>query len=124
MARTERATRTPLSTRSILEVKGQEAGYTYRVVNDVGDRIDTFKEAGYGVVTDPNVTIGDRRVTNPSKEGSAVTTSVGGGVKGVLMRIKDEWYKEDQKAKQRTVDELEAATNKNSSTDYGSVKIT
>jgi len=34
---TTRPTRTPLANRNILTVKGEEAGFKYRIVNDTGN---------------------------------------------------------------------------------------
>jgi len=118
-----RTTRTPLGQRSVLGVKGKEPGYTYRIVNDVGDRIESFKERGYEIVSDDSVKIGDRRVAVPTKEGTPVQVSVGGGTKGFLMRIKDEWYKEDQTYKEQQLSEQEQAMKAKSSQDYGTLKI-
>lgn len=119
---TTRPQRTPLQNRSILGVKGKEPGYSYRIVNDVGDRIDSFKARGYEIVEDQTVQVGDRRVASPTKEGSPVQVSVGGGTKGYLMRIKDEWYKEDQAAKEAELKELEKSM-KPVSSDFGSIKM-
>lgn len=110
-------------TRNVLTVKGQEAGYVYRIVNDTGDRIQQLQELGYELVND--VQVGDRRVAVASKEGSPVQVSVGGGMKGYVMRIQKDWYDEDQKAKQARVDELEGtmkADAKNAA-DYGSLTV-
>lgn len=115
-------TRTPISgARNVLTVKGKEPGFHYRIVNDVGDRIDMFKEAGYEVVTH-EAKIGDRRLAQPSKLGAAATTHVGNGVQGVLMRIPQEWYDEDQEAKENKLRETEDAMS-SSDADYGSLKI-
>src|SRR5438067_8290385 len=91
-----RVRRTPVGVRNVLTVAGKEAGYEYRIVNDTGDRVEQFKAAGYEVVSAKDVTIGDRRVSAASAEGTAATVSVGGGTKAVVMRIKSEWYEEDQ----------------------------
>jgi hypothetical protein len=124
VTKTTRPQRTPLANRSVLSVKGKEPGYTYRIVNDVGDRVDMFSERGYEVVSDNSVKIGDRRVSLPTKEGSPVQVSVGGGTKAFLMRIKDEWYKEDQDAKEAQLkDQERSMTNAPSTGTYGSVKI-
>jgi hypothetical protein len=40
------------------------------------------------------------------------------------MKIKKEWYEEDQKAKAAALAEQEKAMTKEASSDYGSVKIT
>lgn len=105
-----RVRRTPVGVRNVLTVAGKEAGYEYRIVNDTGDRVEQFKAAGYEVVSAKDVTIGDRRVSAASAEGTAATVSVGGGTKAVVMRIKSEWYEEDQGRKQESVDQTEAAT--------------
>ena len=122
--RTSRPQRTPLANRSVLSVKGKEPGYEYRIVNDVGDRVEMFKSMGYEVVADDSVQIGERRIANPSREGSPVQVSVGGGTKGYLMRIKDEWYKEDQTYKEQQLTEQEQAMKAKSSQDYGTLKLT
>lgn len=105
-----RVRRTPVGVRNVLTVSGKEPGYEYRIVNDTGDRVEQFKSAGYEVVSAKDVTVGDRRVNAASAEGSAATVSVGGGSKAVVMRIKSEWYEEDQHRKQSDVDQTEAAT--------------
>lgn len=118
--------RTPINGRNVLTVTGKEPGYTYRVVNDVGDRIQQFLDAGYELVDGSAVKVGDRRVDNASAEGSKAQVSVGKtGEKAFVMRIKDEWYKEDQVAKQAEVDRLEQSITKNltGKADFGSVKI-
>ena len=120
-----RTKRTPLANRSVLGIKGKEPGYVYRIVNDTGDRISSFQEQGYEIVTDSTITIGDRRVGKASADGSPVQVSVGGGIDGFLMRIKDEFYKEDQDYKEQKLQELEQSMRKEAarSADYGSLKI-
>ena len=118
-----RTKRTPLANRSVLGIKGKEPGYVYRIVNDTGDRISSFQEQGYEIVTDSTITIGDRRVGKASADGSPVQVSVGGGVDGFLMRIKDEFYKEDQDYKEQKLAELEGSMKRDSGTDYGSLKL-
>lgn len=112
-------------TRNVLTVSGKEPGYQYRVVNDVGDRIAQYEEMGYEVVLDSNVTVGDRRIANPTKEGSPVQTSVGNGMKAYVMRIRDEFYQEDRAAKDRHVDNLEKGMIKEAreGADYGKVSV-
>ena len=121
-----RVQRTPVGTRNVLSVRGKEAGFEYRVVNDDSDRIEQFKAAGYEVVLARDVTIGDKRVSATSPEGSAASVSVGDGKKGVIMRIRKDWYDEDQAAKQRSIDELEATTKQDaiSGASYGKLEIT
>ena len=121
---TTRPQRTPLANRSVLSVKGKEPGYEYRIVNDVGDRVEMFKSMGYEVVADDSVQIGERRIANPSREGSPVQVSVGGGTKAFLMRQKAEWYKEDQATKEAQLkDEEQAMRTEAQSGMYGKLKI-
>ena len=121
---TTRPTRTPLANRNILTVKGEEAGFKYRIVNDTGDRIQLFKDMGYEIVSDDSVQVGDRRVANPTKEGTPVQVSVGGGTKAFLMRQREDWYKEDQATKEARIKEQEKAMKADASQGmYGSLKI-
>lgn len=120
--RTERKTRTPIDgIRTRLNVRGKDPDYEYYIVNDVDDRVERHKEAGWEVVTDKETTIGERRVSAPTAEGSAKTVSVGQGLTGVLMRIKREWWEEDQARKvQATQDTVNATVrDANKSGDYG-----
>ncbi len=104
-----RVTRTPVSQRNILTVKGKDPNYEYRIVNDVEDRITQFLEAGYEVVENEAVDVGDKRVSQGTPVGSKKIFSVGGGTKAFVMRIKKDWYQEDQTDKQRRVDAQEAS---------------
>jgi len=104
----QRTKRTPINGRNVLTVEGKDPNYVYRVVNDVGDRITTFQDAGYELVEGKSVRIGDRRVNAASPEGSKAQVSVDkNGTKAFVMRIPKEWYDEDQAAKQIHVDALE-----------------
>lgn len=119
-----RPKRTPISGRNVLTVKGKEPGYEYRIVNDTGDRIEMFKDAGWELVESKTVTVGDRRVDRTTSEGSYAQVSVGGGTKAFVMRIPKEYYDEDQKAKQAQVNALEESMKKQalSSSDYGKLE--
>ena len=121
----QRPQRTPLANRSVLGIKGKEPGYVYRIVNDTGDRVASFQEQGYEIVTDSSITIGDRRVGKASADGSPVQVAVGNGIDGYLMRIKEEYYKEDQAYKEQKLSELEQSMKKeaNEIADYGRLKI-
>jgi hypothetical protein len=123
---TNRPRRTAINgTRNRLSVRGKEPGYTYRIVNDTDDRIQTLQEIGYEIVTDSKVSVGDKRIANPTQEGSPVQVSVGQGVKAYLMRQKQEWYDEDQIAKNAKNDELEAQMKREAKDSgfYGKLKI-
>jgi len=125
MKNTQRPTRTPLANRNILKVKGEEAGFKYRIVNDTGDRIQMFKDMGYEIVSDDSVQVGDRRVANPTKEGTPVQVSVGGGTKAYVMRQREDWYAEDQATKEARLKEQEKSMKADASQGmYGSLKIT
>jgi hypothetical protein len=108
-----RPKRTPINGRNVLTVSGKDPNYVYRIVNDVGGRIDMFKEAGYEMVLDKDVKVGDRRLNNSSAEGSNAQVVVDKqGTKAFVMRIPKEWYDEDQAAKQAQVLELEQTMKK------------
>lgn len=105
-----RTQRVPVGTRNVLSVAGKDPSYEYRIVNDSGDRVQEFLDAGYEVVDAGSVRVGDKRVNSASSEGSISQISVGQGQKAFVLRIKKEWYAEDQAAKQARVNELESAT--------------
>jgi regulator of protease activity HflC (stomatin/prohibitin superfamily) len=105
-----RVQRTPVGTRNVLTVAGKEAGYEYRIINDSGDRVQEFLDAGYEIVSNDSVRVGDKRVNAATAEGSKAQLSVGQGQKAYVVRIKKEWYDEDQAAKQVHVNKLEEAT--------------
>lgn len=117
-----RPQRAPLGKRNRLSIKNKEAGYIYRIVNDIDDRVDQLKGIGYEVCTTEQVgAVGDKRVDTTSSLGTAAHFSVGQGRKAVVMRIPEEWYKEDQAAKQAQIDTVEATMKRDArkSADYG-----
>jgi len=118
-----RVTRTPVGTRNILTVKGKDPNYEYRIVNDIDDRVAQFQEAGYELVANDTVKVGDKRVNSTTSEGSVKQLSVGQGTKAYLMRIKKDWFDEDQQAKQAKVTEIERATQDKALTGtYGTIE--
>jgi len=112
-------------TRNKLTVKGKDPNYVYRIVNDDDDRITQMQEIGYEIVTDSTLKVGDKRVAVPTTEGSPTKVSVGGGKIAYVMRIRKEFYDEDQKAKQALADELETSTKREAReiSDYGKLSI-
>lgn len=123
---TTRTRRTPINgTRNRLTVRGQEDGFVYRIVNDIDDRVQSLQEIGYEIVTDSKVTVGDKRIANPTQEGSPIKVSVGQGVQAYVMRQKKEFFDEDQRAKNAQHDELEAQMKRDANKDgfYGKLKI-
>ncbi len=119
-----RTQRTPIGQRNVLTVAGKDPNYVYRIVNDSGDRVQEFLDAGYELVEASSVRVGDKRVNSASAEGTVSQISVGQGQKAMVMRIKREWYNEDQAAKQVQVNELES-TIKQKALDgtYGKLEI-
>lgn len=105
-----RTQRVPVGTRNVLTVAGKDANYEYRVINDSGDRVQEFLDAGYELVEKESIRVGDKRVNSASAEGSVSQISVGQGQKAFVVRIKKEWYEEDQAAKQTKVNALEDST--------------
>lgn len=120
-----RVTRVPVGQRNILTVKGKDPAYVYRIVNDVDDRITQFQEGGYEIVQDEAVKVGDARASAGTPVGTAKNMSVGRGTKAYVMRIKREWYEEDQANKQGNVDRQEQATREKAlDGTYGKLALT
>jgi hypothetical protein len=107
-----RPKRVPLGTRNVLQYPERE-GFKRRVVNDVEDRVMRFKQAGYEIVQNSDLPGGDPRAGDASQMGMPVAKNVGNGVKGVLMEIPEDWYLEDQKAKQDKLMAGEAVMRQN-----------
>ena len=121
----ERAKRVPISgSRNVLTVEGQDNDFVYRWVNDKDGRIDRFKAAYYELVKD-DVKVGDKTVDSASGNNGNVSKDVGNGITAYLMRIKKEWFLEDQAAKQVEVDRSEESMkrelNKQGDGSYGGV---
>jgi len=119
-----RVQRTPVGTRNVLTVKGKDPNFVYRIVNDVDDRVQQFLDAGYEIVENETVDVGDKRVNNVSALGSKKHISVGQGTKAFVMRQKREWFEEDQARKLSHVNEVERATREKAlDGTYGDLKI-
>lgn len=103
---TNRPKRTPIANRNILTAS-ERPGYTRRWVNDTDSRIAEFKAAGYEVVYEEDADTSDARAQDATRGGSAVSKHVGSGTTAYLMEIPNEYYAEDQKAKQDAIDEKE-----------------
>jgi len=121
----KRPKRVPLGTRNVLKYP-KRPGYVRRVVNDVEDRIYRFQQAGYEIVQKADLPSGDPRAGDASQMGMPVSKNVGNGVKGVLMEIPEEFYREDQKARQDkiTADEMAMKQSKGGvEGGYGDLKL-
>jgi len=103
----------------------KDPDYVYRFVNDTGSRVANFQSAGYEIVRDENLVVGDNRVFDPSASEPGKKVISNDGTVSYLMRIKKEWHEEDQAAKQAYIDETEGAIKQTASqgADYGSVKL-
>lgn len=126
--------RIPLGVRQRLTAPARK-GYVRRFVNDEGDRIKRFVDAGWTPVTGETLNIdnpedpkgvGDPRIDTSKPIGSPIMETVDRtGKKAYLMEIPKEWYDEDVSARQRQIDELERniTARPNQEGHYGAIKI-
>ena len=121
----KRVVRKSLAQRGPLSVHGdKDPNYEYRFVNDIGSRVQVFREAGYELVEDSDLIVGDSRVSDPTTLGTAKVVTNKDGTQQYLMRIKREWYNEDQTSKEEQNAEIEKALQREASQmDYGKVEI-
>jgi len=103
---TNRPKRTPIAQRNVMTVQNKREGFKQRWVNDVDGRIQVFEEAGYTAVQRPTE-VGDPQAGAATQSGSVVRKPVGGGVSAVLMEIPDDYYSEDQQAKEARIKDQE-----------------
>lgn len=123
----KRVVRKSLFQRGPQSIAGEkDPNYVYRFVNDTGSRIANFQAAGYEIVKDDELTVGDSRVFDPSDLGSGKKVTSNDGTVSYLMRIKKEYYDEDQAVKQNYNNETERAMKQQAtqSADYGTIKVT
>ena len=120
-----RVARKPLTQRGPQAIAGEKnPEFEYRFVNDTGSRIQNFKAAGYEFVTGDDLIVGDNRVSDAADLGSAKRVISNDGTTSYLMRIKKEWYEEDQASKAAAIKEQEAAMKQEASTGmYGKLNI-
>jgi hypothetical protein len=90
-----------------LDVRNKDPNYEYRWFNDVGDRINEAVESGREYVLKEDVVL-DASMEKPGL-GSCVSKCVGKHPDGspkmaYLLRIRKEWYDEDQIEKQKAAD--------------------
>ena len=106
--------RVKLGTRNILSAP-QKPGFVRRFVNDTGDRVQLFKEAGWNTVDDVNQ-VGDPKLGTASSIGSGANPHVGGGQRAVLMEIPEDFYLADQAEAQAEITKVENEMKRNSKT--------
>jgi hypothetical protein len=94
-----------------------EDGYHYHWFNDIQDRIQRAKDAGYEHVYKKDAgSIGDPDVGNkPDGLGSAVSKRVNENLSCYLMRIKQEFFDADRKLKDLEADQVDSAIFKGGS---------
>ena len=110
---TQERKRIPLGTRNVLTAPKRD-GFVRRFVNDKGDRVQRFKDAGYSIVED-NIQVGDPKIGRPEQLGSNVSVPLSGGnQRAVLMEIPEEHYKEDYAAAQNKITAQENEMKRNS----------
>jgi len=92
-----RVQRKPIGRGGKLDVANKQPGYVYRIINASADpgRVDRFKEAGYEIAVD------GESMNGKAFNGAQENINLQGGDKGVLMKIKKEYYDEDQEAKMK-----------------------
>lgn len=120
-----RPIRIPLGSRNVLTAP-KRAGYVRRFVNDDADRIKQFEDAGYSIVRE-EVQVGDPKAGKETQIGSITNKAVGSGTRAILMEIKEEWYNEDQKAKNDKLlvaeNDMKRTLNSRREGHYGGVDI-
>lgn len=111
MATTRAKTRVPIGQkRDITTVHDTPEGFKDRWVNDSPGRLEKFKQAGYELV--PTAEMGSSSVDGSHAENGTVSKDMGKGQTAYLMRQRQEYYDDDQSAKQKSIDETENGMRK------------
>lgn len=106
---------TPNMKLTVRDYGGQLEGFVPRWINDKGGRVHQALNGGYEpVFKDDRVIAGESGNDRNSDMGSWVSQIVGtkedgSPLRAYLMKIKREWYEDDQKAKQKQVDAVDEA---------------
>lgn len=112
---TGRSTRVPLGVaRSKLSVP-KRPGYVRRWVNDSEGRLQMAEQGGYQFATDQELQIGAPDIDNENRDlGARISRVVDKttGQKAYLMEIKEDFYREDQAAKVKKVEEVDQRIKK------------
>ena len=116
---TGRAERVPLGSHRQKLVSNARPGFVRRWVNDKGARIQYALQGGYEFVSKSGSTA---TTTDPGDGVSQIVGTKEGGdsMRAYLMEIRKEWFDEDQAAKRKRVDEVEAQINRGKD-DHGEV---
>jgi len=134
MASRSHKKRVPVGTKNVLDLP-QIPGHRTRWINDVKDgmRMRAFKDAGYEFVMQGEVDTSGLTIQAGADTpiGTPISKQVGGGIKAYLMKQREDYYQEDQRAKQREIDALEQSLRRKRTTpqnatqngQYGEVTI-
>lgn len=93
-----KSNRVPINAANKLSFEGTDPDYHYRVVVDRPGRLQMFLKAGYEFCSE-EIRVTDGGIAETTSLDSRVSLDTGGGEKGYLMRIRKEFYDEDQAAK-------------------------
>lgn len=107
---TDRRERKPLSGfRLKLDAPSRE-GYQRRWINDTGNRLREAQEGGWTFVNDETALTASHTDTADTRVSVIAGRHEAGGVMhAYLMEIPQEWYDEDQAAKEQELDEIDEA---------------
>lgn len=95
---------------SVREHALDRGAWSYRFVNDDGDRIYQMQSRGYEITSDrAGMTKADNAAMGSEVSAYAGIGDDGKPMKSVLMRIPKEIYDDDQRAKARAIDATEAS---------------
>lgn len=122
--------------RDLLKICGEDPNFVYRWVRDDSDegfRIFRFEEAGWTFAPAKGIRIGQKSVYRRNESDTGIIR-VPADIRGnylYLMRIKREWYDEDQASKADSIKETMKAMRPNKDADprnphggqYGSIRI-
>ena len=122
--------------RDIMSVRFKEPGFHYRWVTDEsedGSRIWKYERGGWEFApshsSEGKLIVGDKAVYKATdKDEEMNRLSVGQGMFAFLMRIKEEWYNEDQALKEEALLETErgitgVAQDGDEDGQYGEIKL-
>lgn len=121
-----RPARVPVGMRPKLAVVGKNPNFVYRWVNDTPGRISLFKQGGWELCTNDEVDVGNFTAEQSSGEGSLACQVVDGGTgqKAYVMKIKKEWFLEDQAAQEDEIRRNEETLQPNyNDGEYGKIVI-
>lgn len=102
----QRKKRTSLHKRRKIGLRHLDPEYHYYLAKDEGDNISSHLADDYEFVPTADAK-NERDIADPSSlGGSHIVQDLGKGEKGVYMRIRKEWYEEDEAERQEAPDEI------------------